>query len=110
MMPYKPIGGGYLQRAGRALDPNRPVVAVAPTAAPTATPPSKLAEIWNRELLWGRVSAAMVARMATAAVADGLNHPEIKLLAGMRGKGSHTGNEWRTYKMRMPVPATMAAF
>ena len=68
MMPYKPFGGGYLQRLGRMHHEEQanPPPAAGPMEQPSSH--SKLAIFLNRDVLWGHMPMTKAARIAAAAV------------------------------------------
>ena len=101
MKRFKPVGGGYLQRCGQAVNASSPSELLgAPGLLHT---PSLLAKNLNRQVLWGHMTVSNAARIAADAVKDGLLHNDLRQLAksGSAGKTSHT---WRDYKRYHPTP------
>ena len=59
-------------------------------APPAVRGPSKLAMFLIEMFAWGILSAIMVQRIASLALADGLTHPDIQALSQIGGAGLNT--------------------
>jgi len=68
------------KRFAKAPPPGPPALPV-PAAAANASPGSALASLLLTSWAWGQISTPMVQRIASAAVEDGLDLPEVKKLA-----------------------------
>ena len=116
MKRFKAVGGGYLQRGGRASASGNPDEdpddgdhhdeAIAP---PEDDAGSHLAVLFKREMLWGHLPASKIARFARAAVRDGLAHPEMVKLSKLASSGTVVSHAWRNYKSKHKAPELMRA-
>ena len=81
------------------------------TTTKTAVPQSsRLAELLVNEVLWGFMAAAVCQRLAAAAIADGGNHEDLKLLAGLGSDGTYPANAWRDLERKLKPNQLRAAY
>ena len=76
--------GGYIQRLAQAK-----------ALEEQEQQPSKLAAELLQKWAWGTMSAPAVQSLAAAALADGLDHPEVQRLASIGASGKFPGNMHR---------------
>jgi hypothetical protein len=91
-------------KAVRGLNARLAAAAAAPAAAREV--PSSLASLLLKEWVWGHMPATQVQRLASAAVSDGADHRELRLLASIGTDGSNPGNCHRDlveYRLRKPL-------
>ena len=96
-MPPKARGGLHARIAAAAAD-----------VAPPPDVPSQLANLLLNQWIWGDMSALQLQKTAAAAVADGADHRELKLLASIGSHGT-TDKDFMhrtvcTYSTVLPVP------
>ena len=93
-MPPKARGGLHARIAAAAAD-----------VAPPPEVPSQLANLLLNQWIWGDMSALQLQKTAAAAVADGADHRELKLLASIGSHGTMANNCHRDlaqYRLQKP--------